>query len=39
MKNAVRVAAEFSQRGINNSIESGLASLRPSTVETAAQSM
>jgi len=38
MKNAVRVAAEFSQRGINDSIEGGLASLRPSTVETAAQS-
>ena len=38
MKNAVRVAAEFSQRGINDSIEGGLASLRPSPVETAAQS-
>jgi glycerol-3-phosphate acyltransferase PlsX len=38
MKNAVRVAAEFSQRGINDSIEGGLASLRPSTVETVAQS-
>ena len=29
MKNAVRVAAEFSQRGINDSIERGLAALRP----------
>jgi len=38
MKNAVRVAAEFSQRGINDSIERGLASLRPAAVETAAQS-
>jgi phosphate acyltransferase len=32
MKNAIRVAAEFSQRGINDSIERGLAALR-STVE------
>jgi glycerol-3-phosphate acyltransferase PlsX len=32
MKNAVRVAAEFSQRGINESIERGLAALRPVTV-------
>ena len=38
MKNAVRVAAEFSQRGINDSIERGLAALRPAAVETAAQS-
>ena len=38
MKNAVRVAAEFSERGINDSIEGGLASLRPTTVETAAHS-
>src|SRR6266436_3655307 len=38
MKNAVRVAAEFSRRGINDSIERGLASLRPAPVETAAQS-
>jgi glycerol-3-phosphate acyltransferase PlsX len=38
MKNAVRVAAEFSKRGINDSIERGLASLRPAPVETAAQS-
>ncbi|HTT25306.1 MAG TPA: phosphate acyltransferase PlsX [Candidatus Sulfotelmatobacter sp.] len=37
MKNAIRVAAEFSQRGINDSIERGLASLRP-PVETAAHS-
>ena len=29
MKNAVRVAAEFSQRGINDAIERGLATLRP----------
>lgn len=36
MKNAVRVAAEFSQRGINDSIERGLASLRP-IEETATQ--
>jgi phosphate acyltransferase len=28
MKNAIRVAAEFSQRGINDSIERGLAALR-----------
>src|SRR6516225_7641991 len=38
MKNAVRVAAEFSQRGINDSIERGLAALHPAVVETAAQS-
>jgi glycerol-3-phosphate acyltransferase PlsX len=37
MKNAVRVAAEFSERGINESIERGLAKLRP-TVEAVAQS-
>ena len=37
MKNAVRVAAEFSQRGINDSIERGLAALRPAA-ETVAQS-
>ena len=36
MKNAVRVAAEFSQRGVNDSIERGLAAVRPA-VETAAQ--
>src|SRR5690242_3622895 len=35
MKNAVRVAAEFSRRGINDSIERGLAGLRPK-VEAAA---
>jgi glycerol-3-phosphate acyltransferase PlsX len=29
MKNAIRVAAEFSQRGINDSIERGLATLHP----------
>jgi phosphate acyltransferase len=29
MKNAVRVAAEFAERGINESIERGLAALRP----------
>ena len=38
MKNAIRVAAEFSRRGVNDSIERGLASLRPAPVETAAQS-
>jgi phosphate acyltransferase len=37
MKNAIRVAAEFSQRGINDSIEHGLAALRPAA-ETATQS-
>jgi len=36
MKNAVRVAAEFSRRGINESIERGLAAVRP--VEAAAHS-
>lgn len=35
IKNAVRVAAEFSQRGINGSIERGLAALRPAHVEAA----
>jgi glycerol-3-phosphate acyltransferase PlsX len=35
MKNAVRVAAEFSRRGINESIERGLAAIRPAPVETA----
>jgi len=38
MKNAVRVAAEFSQRGINDSIERGLAALRPVAAEAVAQS-
>ena len=33
MKNAVRVAAEFAERGINDSIERGLAALKPSDVE------
>jgi glycerol-3-phosphate acyltransferase PlsX len=32
MKNAIRVAAEFSERGINDSIERGLAALRPVAV-------
>src|SRR4030088_77542 len=34
MKNAVRVAAEFAQRGINESIERGLAALRAARAET-----
>jgi len=33
IKNAVRVAAEFSERGINGSIERGLAAVHPATVE------
>ncbi|MGD0566803.1 MAG: phosphate acyltransferase PlsX [Candidatus Sulfotelmatobacter sp.] len=33
IKNAVRVAAEFAERNINQSIEHGLAALRPSPVE------
>ena len=33
IKNAVRVAAEFAERGINDSIERGLAALRPAQVE------
>src|SRR5437879_7622965 len=33
MRNAVRVAAELSQRGINDSIERGLAGLRPVRAE------
>jgi glycerol-3-phosphate acyltransferase PlsX len=36
MKNAVRVAAEFAERGINDSIERGLAALGPATVVEAA---
>ena len=36
MKNAVRVAAEFSRRGINDSIERGLAAIHPAPVEAAA---
>jgi glycerol-3-phosphate acyltransferase PlsX len=35
MKNAVRVAAEFSERGINELIERGLAALRPAHAESA----
>jgi glycerol-3-phosphate acyltransferase PlsX len=37
MKNAVRVAAEFSERKINESIERGLAALHPAAVSSAAQ--
>src|SRR6516164_1330639 len=36
MKNAIRVAAEFSQRGINDSIERGMATLHPA-MQTAEQ--
>jgi phosphate acyltransferase len=36
IKNAVRVAAEFAERGINESIERGLASLRPVPVDAVA---
>jgi glycerol-3-phosphate acyltransferase PlsX len=36
MKNAVRVAAEFAERGINDSIERGLAALKPANLETEA---
>jgi len=32
MKNAVRVAAEFAERGVNQQIERGLAALRPAVV-------
>ncbi len=35
MKNAVRVAAEFSERGINEAIERGLAALKTVLAETA----
>jgi glycerol-3-phosphate acyltransferase PlsX len=35
IKNAVRVAAEFAERRINQSIEQGLAALRPARVEVA----
>ncbi len=38
MKNAIRVASEFSARGINQSIERGLAALHPVPVEVVAQS-
>lgn len=34
IKNAVRVAAEFSERGINEKIERGLAAVRPAPVAT-----
>jgi glycerol-3-phosphate acyltransferase PlsX len=37
IKNAVRVAAEFSQRHINESIEQGLAALRPAQEEVEAE--
>jgi len=37
MKNAVRVAAEFAERGINESIERGLAALRPALESEVAQ--
>jgi len=33
IKNAVRVAAEFAERHINQSIEQGLAALRPAVAE------
>ncbi|HLW85154.1 MAG TPA: phosphate acyltransferase PlsX [Candidatus Sulfotelmatobacter sp.] len=33
LKNAIRVAAEFAERKINDSIERGLAALKPATVE------
>jgi len=33
IKNAMRVAAEFSERGINGSIERGLAAVRPAAAE------
>jgi len=39
IKNAVRVAAEFSKRGINGSIERGLAALRPGPVEEVSRSI
>jgi phosphate acyltransferase len=35
IKNAVRVAAEFAERGINESIERGLAAVRPATAAVA----
>jgi phosphate acyltransferase len=38
IKNAVRVAGEFSERGINGSIERGLAALRPAPVEVVTES-
>jgi glycerol-3-phosphate acyltransferase PlsX len=36
IKNAVRVAAEFAERHINESIEQGLAKLHPKSVEVEA---
>jgi phosphate acyltransferase len=36
IKNAVRVAAEFAERGINESIERGLAALRPVSADAVA---
>ena len=36
IKNAVRVAAEFAERGINESIERGLAALHPAPVDAVA---
>jgi phosphate acyltransferase len=36
MKNAVRVAAEFYERGVNSSIERGLSALRPANLATEA---
>ena len=38
MKNAVRVAAEFSESGVNQSIERGLAALHPAAHEEVTQS-
>ncbi|MGA2101521.1 MAG: phosphate acyltransferase PlsX, partial [Candidatus Sulfotelmatobacter sp.] len=38
MKNAVRVAAEFSESGVNQSIESGLAAIHPAAREEVTQS-
>ncbi len=38
MKNAVRVAAEFSRSGVNDSIERSLASLHPAAAEAVSQS-
>jgi glycerol-3-phosphate acyltransferase PlsX len=38
MKNAVRVAAEFSESGVNQSIERGLAAIHPAAREEVTQS-
>jgi len=38
IKNAVRVASEFAERGINNAIERGLAALRPALAPAVPQS-